>query len=697
MKISIILLIFFHFFYFFPFYFTENIIFQRDLPFLTLPEKFEAIWQWRKGIIPFWDEKFSNGQPLLANPTSSSLYPLMLPMIIFPNLKTFTYLCLFHHLLFIFGVFLFSNLFLKNPYLSLIISNFLGYNGFTIEFFSFCNPLWGIMYLPWALISFYFFLKKKKNIYLILTSILFSLSIYAGFDIAVFVFSFSLLILTFFINYKKIPELFICFFLTFLIASPQIIPTLKYLPHTSRGAKEQIYENTSGFFSLHPLRIFDLFIPKFHGFPTAKNKETFWADVISDREGGLFISPYFGMFIILFLLSLRPLRYRWLFFSGTLLFLLLSFGRYFPLHFYFQKIPILSNIRFPEKFLIFLLIFFSTFLIINLRKYEKISPVPSLILVIFLSSILLINFLSSNLFFKKYISRITFQEINAQPGIMQKNLIISLFLSILILFSFIFFKKNEKILFFLPILCFFDLWYGCSHRIVPYTPEKLNSPLTRLLKEQKPLRILHYEEGVEYNPGSKNIVTFRIQTLYPNYGTFFGFSYAFSRSVDAMEPSYLNRKIENIDYKLWGISHMILSGMKAPKEGDFKRFSGYDLWWIERNPAFIWFFDEEKKEAKPIPAPLNIENPSKIQISIKNKKNGVLWIGYSNLPGWKVYLNGKETKMANPESEGLNVYLKAGVNKVEFKYRAPGFLEGVILMGTGIFLCVIILLWKKRN
>jgi hypothetical protein len=696
MKVSILILVFLHIIYFFPFYFTDSLILGRDLPLLVLPAKFEAVNQWRKGTIPFWSEKLPNGQPLLANPTSSSLYPLLIPLIINPSLKVFTYICLFHHLLFLLGIFFFSNLILKNPYLSLFLSIFLGYNGIIIEFFSFCNPLWGIMYLPWCLLFFYKFLTNNKKINLILTSFLFALSILAGFDLAPLLFSFSLLLLTFYINYKKIKELILCFLLAFLLSSLQIIPTLYYLPHTTRAEKQKFYEDTFGFYSLHPLRVFDIFLPNFHYDLSLKAKENFWADAISDKKG-LFPTPYFGLFSILLLFSIRPFYKKWLFFSLTILFLLLSFGRYFPLHFNLQKLPILSNIRFPEKFLIFLLFFFYFYLIFNFKNKVKISLVPAIILIISISSFLLVNFLSSNKILIKYISYTTYKDITVQPNLMERNLIISLFISIFVFSLFFASRKLKSIYILFPFLCFFDLWYVNQNIIGKYSSSRLSSPLVNLLKNQNALRIYYIEENIEHISSIKDINLLRIETLYPNLGVLFGFSYAFVESVDLMDPSIIIKGAKNIHYKLWGISHIILSGWKGPKGEEVYNFNGYEVRWIDKNPTLIWFLNERTKEAIPLSTPKKLDNPSHLMFNIKNKDNGVLWIGYSNLAGWKVFINKKETKMANYDSEGLNVFLKSGINNVEFVYKPPGLFLGIVLSSIGILLCGIILLWKRKN
>lgn len=697
MKICLVFLILFHIIYFFPFYFTEKVICQRDLLFLTLPAKYEAVYQWRKGVIPFWDEKLANGQPLLANPTSSSLYPLMLPLIISPSLKTFTYLCIFHHLFFLLGSFFFANLILKKPYLSLFLSTFLGYNGIVIEFFSFCNPLWGISYLPWSLFFFYKFLVEGKKIHLILTSILFSQSILAGFDISPFLFSFFLLILTIFANFKKIIDLFLCLFLAFLFSAPQILPTLLYLPNTSRAEKQNIYEDSFGFYSLHPLRAIEIFIPKFHGVKTPKKQEKFWADAISDKGGGLFISPYFGLISILLLLSIRPFKKRWFFFSFVTIFLLLSFGRYFPLHYLLYKMPIISNIRFPEKFLIFLLIFLYLYLIENFKEIKRISIIPAFLFSLLISILIFLNIAFSGKLFQNYISNLTFEEITNQGALMQKYLFISLFISIFCIFIFFFSNKIKIIYPLLPLICYADLFYGSHHRIVPYTQSKIQSPLVRILKGQNTLRVMHIEENIEYNKENKDISSIRIETLYPSFGILFGISYAFASSVDSMEPKYLSKEIDDFKFKMWGISHLILSGKKAPKGEEVYKFSGYELWQINKNPTYIWFLNEKTKEAIPLPPILKIINPSNIKIKVKNNENGILWLGISLIDGWNVYVDGIKTKMASQSSEGLNVYLKAGEHIVKFTYKPQGFYFGIFLFFVGLVLCAIIFLWKRKK
>ncbi len=696
MKNFLIILLFLHLLYFFPFYFTEKIFFQRDLPFLTIPYKYQAISLWKRGVLPFLDDKLSNGQPLLANPTSSSLYPLMFPLLFFPFLKTFTYLMLFHHLFFLFGLFIFSYKILKNPYICLFLAIFAGFNGIVLEFFSFCNPLWGIAYLPWCLFFFYKFLTENKIIYLILTSIFFSLSILAGFDLAPILFSFFLFLLTCFYNFKKFFYLLLCFFLTFLLSSIQIIPTLLYLPHSSR-ALSLPYEDDIGFFSLHPLRTIEIILPHFHGLGANSPVNYFWADGISDRKFGLFRKLYLGIFSLILILSIRPFKKKWIFFILTLIFLLLSFGRYFPLHHFLAKLPLISNLRFPEKFLIFLFFFYYFFSIEILKNHKKFSPIPSGILSFFIFVLILLNKLSFGNLFKNYISSITFEEITIQPKLMEKFLLISLIFSLFTLVFLFFLNKFNKLNFLIPIFCLFDLYYGTFSLIEAHSQNITNTPLIRILKENQSQRILHIEQELQLPFLDKNLHKLRKETLKPYFGVLFGFSYGFATSVDAMEVPYL-KELEPSKIKLWGISDIIYIGERPPKNAkDLYKFENFVLWNFDKSPTFLWFLNDEKKTAQPLFPSVDLKNPSKIFLNIENKERGILWVGRFLLPGWRVYLNGKKEKMHNLKEEGLNIYLKPGKNEVKFIYKPPGFFIGLSIFILGIFLCVIIFLWKRKN
>lgn len=694
MKICIFLLIFSHIIYFFSFYFTENVILQDDLIFLTIPLKFEAARMWREGIIPFWDDRISNGLPLLANPTSSALYPLIFPLIISPSLKVYTYLSLFHHLLFIFGIFLFSYYILKNPWHSLFFCIFLGYNGIILRFFTFSNPLFGISFLPWCLLFFYKYLIKGIKIYLVLSSILFSLSIISGFDLSPFLFSFSILLLTLFINYKKLLSALFCISLAFLLSAPQTLTTLNYLPHTQRGIKDS-YESSTGFFSLNPLRVFEIFIPNFNGMKGSIPADMSWDDALCEDGRALYPNIYFGMVSLFFLFSLRPLKKKWLLFLVTISFLLLSFGKYFPFHYYISKLPLISLIRFPEKFLVFILIFFYIYFLFTLKEFKKISIFPSFVLNLALISFILLNRITNFNLINEYITISSFQPRSAEASLMEVFLLIALFISFFFLVFLYFLKKRISLFYMLILFSYFDLYYGTYLSLSSKPPQALSLPIVKDIKSTGNGRVCCniYSHEFKYLVPDELMQDFLVRSLSPHLGILFGIPYAFSPLIDNMHPVKAS-KIKKEDLDLWGVSHIISSGRKIVK-GKKPVFISkeFSITLYNEKPTFLWFLTMENNSKYPLEMP-KYKNPSRIELNIRNEKDGILWMGFNSLPGWKIFVNGERKGLASVELEGLNVFLKKGENKVKFIYIPPGFLKGFFLFLLGLLLVFIFLKLK---
>ncbi|MEJ5165717.1 MAG: hypothetical protein WHV67_01670 [Thermoanaerobaculia bacterium] len=694
MRICILLLIFSHIIYFFSFYLTENVLLQDDLIFLTIPLKFEAARMWREGVIPFWDDKISNGVPLIANPTSSALYPLIIPLIIFPNLKVYTLLSLFHHFLFLFGIFLFSYYILKNPWYSLFFCIFLGYNGIILRFFTFSNPLFGISFLPWFLLFFYKYLINSKKINLILSSILFSLSIFSGFDLSPFLFSFSLLLLTLFIDYKKLLSAFFCIFLAFLLSAPQTLSTLNYLPYTQRGMKAP-YEGSTGFFSLNPLRVFEIFIPSFNGMKGSFPADMSWDDALCEEGRALYPNIYFGMVSLFFLFSLRPLKKKWLLFFFTISFLLLSFGKYFPLHAYISKLPLISLIRYPEKFLVFVLIFFYIYFLFTLKEFKKISIFPSLALSLALISFILLNRTADFTLINKYINFSSFQPKNPEMYLMEIFLLIALFISFFFFLFLYFLKKRASLFYILVLFSYLDLYYGTYTTLSPKPPEALNLPLVRDIKSTGNGRLCSniYSYDFKYLVPEELTQDFLVRSLSPHLGILFGIPYAFSPLIDNMHPVKAS-VIKKEDLDLWGVSHIISAGKKVVK-GKWAIFMSkeFSVTLYNEKPTYLWFISKENNLKYPLEMP-KYKNPSMIELNIKNEKDGILWLGFNSLPGWKIFVNGIKKDLAREDLEGLNVFLQKGENKVKFVYTPPGLGWGLFLFFLGLLFIFIFLKLK---
>jgi hypothetical protein len=80
-----------------------------------------------------------------------------------------------------------------------------------------------------------------------------------------------------------------------------------------------------------------------------------------------------------------------------------------------------------------------------------------------------------------------------------------------------------------------------------------------------------------------------------------------------------------------------------------------------------------------VPATIAVDEPERVVVDLPAKSRGVLVLADAFAPGWEVTVDGVERTLwvANHLVRGVRV--DVGDHRVEFRYRAPGFLSGVVL------------------
>ncbi len=142
------------------------------------------------------------------------------------------------------------------------------------------------------------------------------------------------------------------------IALPQILPALELIPRSRRASGIPLAE--ASHWSLHPLRLLELLVPRFFGSPLEFDR---FLGFFMDDEDSLghrdpwILTPYFGSALLLFalvgVLSARIRHRSWTRPLAILLgfVLLLAIGRHSPFFgLYFNHIPAAKLFRYPAKF-----------------------------------------------------------------------------------------------------------------------------------------------------------------------------------------------------------------------------------------------------------------------------------------------------------------------------------------------------------
>lgn len=161
----------------------------------------------------------------------------------------------------------------------------------------------------------------------------------------------------------------LCFGLTAI----SVWPVFENLDEATRAAGIPFEEASS--FSLHPMRLFSVFLPELWGQPYDRS---FWGHSLSSGLYAArfwFHSLYLGSVISIagfFGIKYCSWRARAILLTATVFFVSLSFGTYSFVHgFLYEYLPIYRGLRYPEKFIIFVGLIWVFFASIGLREIKN--------------------------------------------------------------------------------------------------------------------------------------------------------------------------------------------------------------------------------------------------------------------------------------------------------------------------------------
>lgn len=332
------------------FFFQGGVFFERDGTVLEIPARRLAVQLLREGGFALWTDVHGNGQPFLANPKNAVCYPGTWLYLILPFFTAFRFHYLIHALIGWTGMYGLQRFFrLRRPSAFLGASLFF-FSGLFLSSFEFYNHVAAFAWMPWILIlAFSDSLPRfKKTAFL---GILWALQLLAGTPEAVVITLILALGQSFFLPGKagkRAAAVLASLVLGALLSAVQYLPSLEILGRTERTAAET---------SLWPLELIQLLnipFPGILGSDRGPGPSDFWAAHLFDKGAPLYYSFYLGsagLLLAVFGLAVKTSRagrgWRWLF----LIFLLLASGRYFPLNELLVRVPFLSSIRYPVKYM----------------------------------------------------------------------------------------------------------------------------------------------------------------------------------------------------------------------------------------------------------------------------------------------------------------------------------------------------------
>ena len=518
--------------------------------------------------------------------------------------------------------------------------------------------------------------------------------------------------------------IFVSILVAFLIVSDPYKEVYTFQQHSNRGAKsvlDKTNETSSGTdwqyatqWSFHPKELISFVYPYFYGLQNFSSRDlksaAYWGYMPFTQS-----THYLGL-IVLILAALgallkKPDKISLFFWITSALILITGFGSYFPLLYkpFFELFPFFSKFRIPSMIYAMLPIPISIlaargFDLLSAYKDEKqtfikvlyvAGGVATLSLILLIISDSLIDFNGPR--DGRYNLSVITQLKSLRYDLFNKGIILSLILSISFLLLYYYFYKNKILesLFSYGIIALVVLDLGAlNNEFINVKPKKnmdnifqKNSIINHLVADTSNFRIFPADDissnkysywNIESIGGYRPIKLRLYQDLMDAGG--------FNRShiLDMLNVKYVvtNKKINNPDFiplkglegiyenkkvlpKAWIVGN--IKSVKTQKESLMETLlRGFD-------PSDAAVVIGSGKIEIPMDAngKANIKNKkeNKIEIHCKSKTGGLLVLSEIYYePGWKAFVNGKETKIYQTNHILRSVQIPPGNSEVVFKY-----------------------------
>jgi uncharacterized membrane protein YfhO len=91
------------------------------------------------------------------------------------------------------------------------------------------------------------------------------------------------------------------------------------------------------------------------------------------------------------------------------------------------------------------------------------------------------------------------------------------------------------------------------------------------------------------------------------------------------------------------------------------------------------------------------ESNNRLHLQMTAAENGLLVLSDTYYPGWKAFVDGKETKIYRADYTFRAIPLNAGAHRVEFVYDPISFKLGTLFSFLGLIGCVIMATVSRRK
>ena len=718
------------------------------------PWKTFAIDSLKNGNFPLWNPYNFSGAPLLANFQSAVFYPFNFVYLLLPQIWAWSVLVMLQPFLTLVFTFLYCRkigISRLGSYFSSISFSFSSFMTVWLEYNTIGHV---ILWLPLILLSLEKLFEKRTVIWSLILVISITSSLFAG-HIQIFTYLLIFVLIYSFARIRKI-SLFLISLLTLSlgIGAVQLVPGIELITQAARSA--HAYDLIVNKILIQSWQLIMLFVPDFFGNPATRNywiQDTYVGDVIY-----IGLIP---LFFVIFALFIKNNFFTKFFTLATIaLFVIITLNPLTQL-IYKINIPLISSnssnlLVFILCFSMSILCGFGVDVFIknkySFKKYLRIL-VPFILVFIFLW---LTVFVLPKLHLFSWESNLSISSRNLLYSTI--ILIVGLFLFLIAVINN---KSKHFIIVCLLLVTVFDLWryFQKFNPFSPVEFTFPNVSVLEFLKEKGSInRFWGYGSGiVEANFATQNSVfsTDGYDPLYPKrYGEFiqaskdgkivteftnrtrsdafivngygekdFAQNYSRLKVLDLLGVKYILDRNENASTQVtfpldrfsliyeqdgWKIFANKKAAPRVFLANDYKVFSTKEEFentffagdfevsktiLLEERPA--GFKGDEKSKLSNVK--LISYLPNEINIDVNADTDKFLFLSDTYYPGWKAYVDDKETRIYRANYAFRTVAIPSGIHRVKFLYDPMSFKVGYVLTLISLVSLVILLLTIKKK
>jgi Bacterial membrane protein YfhO len=338
---------------------TTRTFYFRDLSHFYFQTRAFAAETWLHGDVPLWDPFRGGGMPFLADPMNATFDPTLLLYAVMDRVRAFNAGIVLYYLASAIGAWLLARDLGRSAPAAFLTAIIATYSGIALsELDAGMNRHIAASMAPVVLVCIHRLAMTRRPIWLAAAAVAGAIQLFGGAPETV--------LITWIMGigwaWSVAPEAVRAVGRTIaagavaaLLGAVQIIPAAAWMPLANRGARYDLA--TATFWSLHPNRLPELFVPRFLGAFYRLHTGSYWGSALEEKKLPLMVSLYVGAAVFALAVAgwsstrLRP-RMRGLLFVMVAASFAVAIARYTIYgDALFQYVSLLRAFRYPVKYL----------------------------------------------------------------------------------------------------------------------------------------------------------------------------------------------------------------------------------------------------------------------------------------------------------------------------------------------------------